>query len=774
MVRTVPEFELTEEQSVQAAEIEAACGLHALTARILVSRGADTPEKARRFLNPSASHFLSPFLLRGMDVLVRKIRDVKDSGGTISVYGDYDADGIGAASILTGALTEFGVRARAHIPERADGYGMRIPLLERILQEDSPSLLITVDCGVSNREEAAYVLSRGVDIVITDHHELPDELPECTVINPKNRDDYPYDNLCGAGVAFKIACALLGKKAYKYLDIAAVSTVADSVPLTGENRDIVAEGLKRINWTPRRAISNLLSVKKEHVKAHTLAFTVAPRVNAAGRMGDAACALELFTETDPDRIDALSERLQGYNAERQRRSEELQKTAMEMLAAKGACDDVILLYGAGWEQGTIGIVAARLADRFARPVILFTARDGMLKGSARAPGKFNVYNALYACRDLLSTFGGHAQAAGVSLREENFPAFRERICAYAAEHYTPEDFVPVVRVTADVMPDLELARELERLEPCGVGNPRPLFALCGRDLSVRPMKQGSPHAVITDHGKELVWFGAGDGMADLAGDRDKTIFYECGINSYLGVESVRGTVQGLLLSGAGGERSGLRRFANLLSSAAAGRGEALIGYGSETETAERIRAARSKSRYGLLVLGAEAPEGTLAEAVKGMETEYFRPASGDVGNAMVLSPDPNADFSLYREIIYLETPAGCGNPSLCGKTAFANRDRSALDLLRDLDTSRETMGRIYLSMKRAFPGKNVYEAALLQTEFPARQFLFAELVFLELGLIAEGAAGFTLIRGKKTELARSAMYSAVAAALAEGGKGDDR
>lgn len=764
MVRTVPEIELTETQSAQAAEIAAACGLHRLTAEILVSRGVDTPEKAQRFLNPSSSNFLSPYRMSGMDILVRKIREVKEAGGVISVYGDYDADGIGAASILTGALNEFGVRARAHIPERADGYGMKKPLLEKIIREDSPSLLITVDCGVSNREEAAFARSRGVDIVITDHHVLPDDLPDCTVINPKNKDDYPYDNLCGAGVAFKIACALLGEKAYKYLDIAAVSTVADSVPLTGENRDIVAEGLKRINRSPRRAIANLLTSRKEEVRAQNLAFTVAPRVNAAGRMGDAACALKLFTATDPERIDELSSRLHEYNAERQRKGEEIQKAAMSMLEEQGACDDVILLCGAEWEQGTIGITAARLVEEFARPVILFTRKNGVLRGSARAPGNFSIYNALNACRDLLLTYGGHAQAAGVSLKEENFPAFRERICAFAAENYTAEDFVPVIRITADTMPGLALAKELELLEPCGVGNPRPVFALRGNDLSVRPMKHGSPHVLISEKGTDLVWFGGAAGMADLEGDRDKTLLYECGVSTFRGTESVRCTVQGMLLSGPGGELSELRRFSNLLRSAAAGGPDAQIVYGSEKETAERIIAARGRGRYGLLVIGMEPPADSFREALAGMETEYFRPGSTDVGNALVLAPDPDADFSFYREIILLETPAGCANASLRGKTAFANRDRSVLDLFVCLDPSRETMGKIYLSMKRAYPGRNVYEAALLQKEFPAKQFLFAELVFLELGLIGETPAGFHLIRGKKTDLTRSALYSAVAAA----------
>ena len=231
MKRLIRDYEYSQEQLNTIRGLANACGLNEITARILYARGVDTKEKAERFLSPSRAHFLSPFLMSGMRELKALIDETMAAGGHILVFGDYDADGVCASSILLSALLEYGADASAYVPERAEGYGMKEESLARLIDERNPSLVISVDCGISNRREVEYVCSRGVKIVVTDHHELPDELPSCVIVNPKLKDDYPYDNLCGAGVAFKVACALLGEKAYKLLDLAAIATVADSVPL---------------------------------------------------------------------------------------------------------------------------------------------------------------------------------------------------------------------------------------------------------------------------------------------------------------------------------------------------------------------------------------------------------------------------------------------------------------------------------------------------------------------------------------------------------------
>ena len=444
MKRIVPEFTFSDEQLDRVKAVAAACNVRELTAKILFARGADTPEKAERFLSPSKKHFLSPFLMSGMRELVDAIGRVKEKGGLIAVFGDYDADGICAASILTSSLKAAGANCFAYIPEREEGYGMRRESLEKIISERTPDLFVTVDCGVSNREEVAFIRSRGIPVIVTDHHELPPSLPDCTIVNPKIEDDYPYDNLCGAGVAFKIACALLGEKAYSLLDLAAIATVADSVPLTGENRDIVAEGLRLINRKPRLAVKYLFGGKSGDVTAQSLAFTVAPRINAAGRMGDANCALRLFTSEDSAEIYDLASRLNAFNIERQQVCDEVYKSAKRRLEEGGAYESAILLADESWSTGLVGIVAAKLAEEFNRPCILFVKNGDILKGSARTNENVNIYEALKACSGLLAEFGGHAQAAGVKVTEENFPVFRQAFCRYIDEHYSAEDFIPSI------------------------------------------------------------------------------------------------------------------------------------------------------------------------------------------------------------------------------------------------------------------------------------------------------------------------------------------
>ncbi len=255
--------------------------------------------------------------MSGMSDAVRLITRARDEEWQVVVYGDYDADGVCAATVMCAALRDFGIEPVAYIPERRDGYGLNVKAIDDIFEEHFPQLFITVDCGISCAEEVEYIKEQGAEIIITDHHELPDRLPDCICINPKFNDGYIYDNLCGAGVALKVAVALNGESAYKYLDFAAIATVADSVPLTGENRDIVSEGLKLINQRPRKCYAQFLG-KNDVINSHALAFGISPKINAAGRMGDARSALELFGATDEKLIFDLSAKLTSYNLERQK------------------------------------------------------------------------------------------------------------------------------------------------------------------------------------------------------------------------------------------------------------------------------------------------------------------------------------------------------------------------------------------------------------------------------------------------------------------------
>ncbi|MDE7380165.1 MAG: DHH family phosphoesterase, partial [Clostridia bacterium] len=277
MKKIVSEAEFSAEQLNSINSLAAETGLCADTVRILYGRGIDTADKIKGFLNPGKHRFLSPYLMSGMKEAVELIMRAREEEWSVAIYGDYDADGVCASTILYRALLEFGIHAAVYVPERKCGYGLNINSIDEIFDEYFPQLFITVDCGISNAEEVNYLREQGADVIVTDHHELPENLPDCICINPKFDDEYPYDNLCGAGVAFKLASALIGVKAYALLDFAAIATVADSVPLTGENRDIVAEGLKLINSSPRKNYSDFLK-KDEKITAQSLAFSVAPKI----------------------------------------------------------------------------------------------------------------------------------------------------------------------------------------------------------------------------------------------------------------------------------------------------------------------------------------------------------------------------------------------------------------------------------------------------------------------------------------------------------------
>ena len=279
------------------------------TAAILYSRGYDTLEKIDKFLNAGKQNFYSPFLLSGVKEAVERLLAAKENGETVVIYGDYDADGICATTVLYRTLIEYGVNVYAVVPEREDGYGLSQKSIDEVCENIFPDLLITVDCGISSHDEVEYLKDLGVDVIVTDHHELPKILPDCTVINCKLKDqEYPFDSLCGAGVAYKLATALIGEKANKFLDIVSLATVADSMPLVSENRDIVTEGLKNIkNGKVCKAIKSLIEISGiKEITASSLAFGVAPRVNAAGRMGDANSALKMFLSDSDFDVQKLS------------------------------------------------------------------------------------------------------------------------------------------------------------------------------------------------------------------------------------------------------------------------------------------------------------------------------------------------------------------------------------------------------------------------------------------------------------------------------------
>ncbi len=529
------------------------CNLLNETASILYSRGYKTAEDVKRFLNAGKHNFYSPFLLSGMKEAKQRILLAKDEGQTVVVYGDYDADGICATTILYNTLKELGVDVHAVIPERDNGYGLSENSLNEILETLFPDLLITVDCGISCYNEVEYLKELGVDVIVTDHHEIPQILPDCTIINCKLKgQDYPFDSLCGAGVSYKLSYALIGEKANKYLDLVTLATVADSMPLISENRDIVSQGLENIKrGICCKAIKSLIDISNiKEITASSLAFGVAPRVNASGRMGDAFSALKLFLSDSDYEIKELSLHLAECNVKRQIACEELYDTVKQMLKTSGNYGSVIVLAGETWNNGILGIVSARIAEEYNVPTILFSANNGVYHGSARSIEGINIFDAIFNCKDSLIEFGGHAQAAGITINKDKITVFANSLNEYIKNAYNQVVFEKVVEVDASIRGEfsMRLAKEILLFEPCGQANKKPLFAINEGELKARPIKEGSKHLSFNNGFNDFIYFNGINQLDALNSTALKTVVFEPNFSVFKGKEYLKGYVRQVVLS----------------------------------------------------------------------------------------------------------------------------------------------------------------------------------------------------------------------------------
>ncbi len=767
MKKIVPEYSFSAEQLNIVKSLAKEAGLTENVTRILYARGVDTVEKIKKFMSPSAKNFLSPFLMQGMKEAVEMITDARDTGKTVAVFGDYDADGVCASAIMYHALKEFGIEEpHIYVPERADGYGLSEKSIDEIFEDCNPELFITVDCGISCADEVQYIYELGTDIIVTDHHELPERLPNCVIVNPKLADDYPYDNLCGAGVAFKLACALLGEKAYKYLDFAALATVADSVPLLGENRDIVTEGLKIFNGKTRPCFAPLIGKTYDGITAQTLAFTLAPRINAAGRMGDARAAFQLFISEDASEIYELSTKLCMYNTERQKYCDELYLSAKEKLKEKGAYGNVIMLSDERWNTGFIGIVAARLAEEYNRPTLLFVHHGDMLKGSARSIEAINIFTALKDCAEYIEEFGGHAQAAGINVRADAFDNLERALNESIGKQYTAADFEQKIYVCEEInspFPE-KFARELAAMEPYGVGHRKPLFVFSAGSLSAKPIKVLSPHLSVKSGLIDLMYFSGAKHLKIIESDIEKKILFEIGLSKFKGRESVKGYIRDFLYDGrTGGSSVSERIFANAVNRFYAPEQNVTVLPLSTEEIKTLIKQKQQECAYGLCMIASDRRTLRFYEELNDFGCDLFHPSSRNLANELIVSPTADADLSGFSTVVFLDTPSDYNLSSLAGKTVYVNKEICGYKMFELLNADRETLLSIFAALRRdvnLLNGDTAEELAVAcdGLGFDRREFIFALSVFEELGLVAFVDGRLTVYRGVKAELTDSAIY----------------
>ncbi len=515
MAETIHAYRAEPYSYAEARTLADELGLSEPLAITLVRRGYRTPETARAFLEADESH--SPDEFKSMGPVARQVLEAIESGKRITVHGDFDVDGVCATTILIGALRELRAECDWLIPDRiADGYGLS-PSNVELLAARGTELLITVDCGITAVDEVALARSLGMEVIVTDHHQPGPELPECPILHPAV-DDYPFEGLCGTAVAWKLACALrepdeVGDSALddtRDLDLVALATVADVVPLVGENRALVRRGLAEVRRARRPGIRALLQAAKcepTQLDEGDLAFRLAPRINAAGRLYRADAGVELFLTDDDARAAEIAAELSRANGER--RATEREVDAAAEAARRELPDELreapgLVLAGEGWHPGVIGIVASRLVERHHRPVVVISLDgEGGGRGSGRSIPGFDLLAALEDCAECLDGFGGHRAAAGLQLQAENLEAFRAAFAAHAASLLGPEDLRRTERIDAMVGGsglDLDLAEELERLAPFGMGNPGVrLLVPAARVRDVRPMGAEGKHARFNLH-----------------------------------------------------------------------------------------------------------------------------------------------------------------------------------------------------------------------------------------------------------------------------------
>lgn len=477
-------------------------GYAPLAAMVLASRGMEDDHQARAYLDCNAP-LLDPFLMTDMDKAAGRVGLAMSRGEKIAVFGDYDVDGITATCLLTDFLRRHGADVVSYIPGRLDeGYGLN-PLAIHQLHAEGVKLIVTVDCGITAVGEAELCRKLGVDLVITDHHECKQTLPAAAAVVDPHRPDggYPHKNLSGVGVAFKLASALSGSQEAvleEYADMVCLGTVADVMPLQGENRVFVARGLESLAHTRRPGIAALMAecgCAPETVSASSIGFMLAPRINAAGRMGQIDLAVELFLTDDPDKAAEAARGLCELNRQRQAVESEIYRQAVSMLPM-GKPPEAIVLADESWHQGVVGIVASRIAEEYACPTFLICLDGEHGKASSRSHGGFNLFASLSALSPLLESYGGHELAAGFTISRGNIPEFRRQICALAAQYYTDDVPRTVLDVDCAVSPELLTLHNvdsLQMLEPCGNGCPKPVLMMKNLTIDRISMVGGGRH-----------------------------------------------------------------------------------------------------------------------------------------------------------------------------------------------------------------------------------------------------------------------------------------
>ncbi len=712
------------------------------------------------FLHPSLKKMSSPFVYDGMKEAAERIRLAIQRKEKVLIYGDYDCDGICAISTLMLYLKDK-LDVFYFIPDRnKDGYGISIDALEKILSKHSPTLVITVDTGITAVDEIEYLKSRGIDTIVTDHHEPQERIPDCIVVDPKVARKGFYD-LCGAGVALKLVEALGGREeACKYLDVVAIATIADVVPLKDDNRIIAYYGLKQITTSPRKGVKMLLDQDK--ISAQDVMFRLAPRMNAAGRLNSAMKVVGLFLESDYFLLRTLTEELARDNSQRQDLCEKAVAEAKNML--KGADFEnmgIIALYSDSWEPGILGIACARLVEEFKRPTVLFAKNGDELRGSARSVPSVNIFELFSSLSNYFTGFGGHAQAAGVSMSVDQFDSFVKAANDKLMTEHTYDDFTHEIVCEMELPIDtdfLRFAKELELLEPTGYQNPKPTFLLKGEGLRFERIGFSQHVKYI---GKHIDLMGFSKFAPCLTAKTGRVDFeVSLGVNVFQNRETAQGIIQTLQFENVcvTKEESNLMNLHHLLKE-----GDANLQKTDLNTVKEWLKhpfgtviTCFSKSDYERLC--------DELDEIKRLPVLLATPRCLNPENCVVVCPAESFDFSFYTRVVV------SGHPLSSGYLAYLKGVSNECYALGDcscerLAASDDTLRHIYKEIvnlasrttKMGSPHK-MYVALCQRYKVSETEFNVALMIFDQVGLVTINDKGFVSISKKSVKLTDSVTY----------------
>ncbi len=510
-------WQINQIENEKVEEISNKYKVNKLLAQILVNREITEEEAVRKFLKPMRNDFYNPYEMPDMEIAVKRILQAIEKKEKIIIYGDYDVDGITSVTVLKSFLEERGIEVDEYIPNRLEeGYGLNKKAVEEIVNKKY-TLMITVDCGISAVEEVKYANELGIETIITDHHEPGNELPQAlAVVDAKRKDNkYPFRNLAGVGVVFKLIQAIgqklgLEEKEYlKYLDIVCVGTISDIVPLVDENRVIVKLGLKLVEQTKNLGLRAILQASGYNkIDSNTISFGVAPRINACGRMGHQEEALKLFLSKEIQEVNELTQKLNDYNKLRQETEKNIYSDALKQIEENNLTEkDTIVLMGKNWHHGVIGIVSSKITELYFKPSILLCEENDIGKGSGRSIPGFDLYEALTECSDLIEKFGGHSMAVGINIQKDKFELFKEKLETIAKQKEI-EQIVPILKIDAQINLDeldREMVESLSELEPYGEENKMPLFAFKNLRIdSIRALSEGKHLKLTLKDNKNIV------------------------------------------------------------------------------------------------------------------------------------------------------------------------------------------------------------------------------------------------------------------------------